>query len=124
MPVRSLSSSVLSWPDRRSVDAAARRWAESAAPAHPGTLAIGYFGSYARGDAGVGSDLDLLVVVDEAALPFFERPLEWSLAGLPVPAEALIYTVDEWRRLAEEGTRFARVLLDETVWVWGERPAV
>ena len=113
----------MSWPDRRSVDAAARRWAESAAPAHPGTLAIGYFGSYARGDAGVGSDLDLLVVVDEAALPFFERALNGHRRPA-VPAEALIYTVDEWRRLAEEGTRFARVLLDETVWVWGERPAV
>lgn len=118
-----MSSSVLSWPDRRSVDAAARRWAGSAAPAHPGTLAVGYFGSYARGDAGVGSDLDLVVVVDRAALPFFERALEWSLTELPVPAEVLIYTSDEWRRLAEEGARFARVLRDETVWVWGALPA-
>ncbi|GGM97879.1 hypothetical protein GCM10007092_09460 [Thermus composti] len=29
----------------------------------PGLVAAGYFGSYARGEAGVGSDLDLLLLV-------------------------------------------------------------
>lgn len=54
MPVRSLSSSVLRWPDRRFVERRLVAWAGEEAPRHPGLLRLGYFGSYARGDAGVG----------------------------------------------------------------------
>jgi len=36
-------------------------------------LRIGYFGSYARGDWGVGSDLDLLVIVTAAEEAFEKR---------------------------------------------------
>jgi hypothetical protein len=49
MPVRSLNSSVLKWPDRASVDRAVRAWAIDAAGQHPELLRAGYFGSYARG---------------------------------------------------------------------------
>jgi predicted nucleotidyltransferase len=49
MPVRSLNSPVLIWPDAESVDLAARRWAEHASQ-NPEVVRIGYFGSYARGD--------------------------------------------------------------------------
>ena len=50
MPVRSLSSPVLKWPDQREVDQAVRRWCERAVATRPGVLRVGYFGSYARGD--------------------------------------------------------------------------
>ena len=62
MPVRSLNSSVLKWPDRATVVAALHRWVEHAVLGRDDVLRIGYFGSYARGDAGVGSDLDLVIV--------------------------------------------------------------
>lgn len=52
MPVRSLSSSMLRWPDRETVDRAVRRWAEEVARRKPEVVRIGYFGSYARGDWG------------------------------------------------------------------------
>lgn len=58
MPVRSLNSSVLRWPDPDSVVKAVRRWAKKYGENKPEVERIGYFGSYARGDAGVGSDLD------------------------------------------------------------------
>ena len=57
MPTRSLSSPVLKWPDRQSVDRAVRRWAENVVQQRQDVVRIGYFGSYARGDWGVGSDL-------------------------------------------------------------------
>jgi len=60
MPVRSLNSSVLVWPDRATVDRAVRAWAASIGPGRHDGQRIGYFGSYARGDWGVGSDLDLI----------------------------------------------------------------
>ena len=68
MPVRSLNSSVLKWPDAKTVDAAARRWAEKIAQDKKYVLKIGYFGSYARGDWGVGSDLDLIIIVENNRL--------------------------------------------------------
>ena len=74
MPVRSSNSSVLVWPDRTIVDRAVRAWAAAAAARRGDVRRIGYFGSYARGDWGVGSDLDLVAIVDAAVEPFeFEQ---------------------------------------------------
>jgi uncharacterized protein len=96
MPVRSLNSSVLRWPDRDQVRRAAREWAIRVAAARPEVCRIGYFGSYARGDWGVGSDLDLVVLVDATAEPFELRPLDYDTSALPVPADLLVYTIREW----------------------------
>ena len=117
MPVRSLSSSVLVWPDRQRVDRAVREWARDEAARHPALVRLGYFGSYARGDWGVGSDLDLLAIVRTSDEPFERRAISWRTEILPVPAEILVYSEAEWQRLRSEGGRFARVLDAETVWV-------
>jgi predicted nucleotidyltransferase len=80
-------------------------------------LRIGYFGSYARGDWGVGSDLDLVVVVKRAELPPARRASEWDLTGLPVPADLLVYTEEEWEIVVSRG-RFGEMLQREAVWVY------
>ena len=121
MPVRSLNSSVLKWPDKKTVTAAAQQFARQQAAARPQLVMLGYFGSYARGDWGVGSDLDLVAVVRNAERPFIERPLDWDLTGLPVPAEILVYTAEEWDAVLARGDRFARVMAEEVVWL-GLRP--
>ena len=46
MPVRSLNSSVLKWPNQAQVVAALQDWVPSAIKAHPETLRLGYFSSY------------------------------------------------------------------------------
>ena len=121
MPVRSLSSSVLRWPDANEVDSAVREWARAKANEHDLLIFLGYFGSYARGDAGVGSDLDLVAIVESSPRPFERRALDWNLSPLPLPAEILVYTQEEWDRMQSEGSRFARTLAEETVWIW-KRP--
>jgi uncharacterized protein len=118
MPVRSLSSSVLVWPNRAQIDEAVRRWATKMAGEHPELRRLGYFGSYARGDWGVGSDLDLVAVVRSATERFDRRALIWNVTVLPVPAEIVIYTEAEWRDLETRAGRFARTLAAETVWVY------
>ena len=118
MPVRSLNSSVFKWPDRSEVDHAVRDWAEKAVNSREGIIKLGYFGSYARGDWGVGSDLDLVAIVDHATEPFERRSLTWDLSALPVPSELLVYTSTEWQLLQKKGGRFARTLEQETVWVY------
>jgi predicted nucleotidyltransferase len=117
MPVRSSNSSVLKWPDRASVASALESWARREAPAHPGLVGLGYFGSYARGDWGVGSDIDLIAIVETSQAPFERRALDWSLLDLPVPAQLVVYTRAEWERLRREGGRFARTIDREAVWL-------
>ncbi|MFH1114297.1 MAG: nucleotidyltransferase domain-containing protein [Pseudomonadota bacterium] len=120
MPVRSLSSSVFKWPNRKEVDDAVRTWAPKAAELHPGVLRIGYFGSYARGDWGVGSDLDVIAIVEHAEESFERRSLGWDVDDLPVPVQLIVYALKEWALLTQEGGRFARTLESETVWVHGQ----
>lgn len=63
------------------------------------------FGSRARGDATVDSDLDLLVVEREPFTPQRSRQAELSkirraLWRVPIPVDVLVYSaaeVDEWR---------------------------
>jgi len=118
LPVRSSNSLVLKWPDRKTVDRAARDWSAKQAQSQPGILHIGYFGSYARGDWGVGSDLDLIAIITETTISFERRPLNWDLNSLQVPAELVVYTLQEWEDLQNRDTKFARILRDETIWTF------
>ncbi len=121
MPLRSLNSSVLKWPDRETVDCAARKWAADQGRRFPQLIRLGYFGSYASGNWGVGSDLDLVAVVSQANEPFERRLLGWNLNDLPVPAEILVYTSAEWERLVRKEGKFAQMLAQQTVWLY-QRP--
>ena len=116
MPVRSLNSSVVKWPDASVVDRAFRDWTRRACAARSDVRRVGYFGSYARGDWGVGSDLDVIILVTAARLPFERRAVEWDLAELPVPADVLVYTEEEWNRGAG-GARLHDAVAREGVWV-------
>ena len=113
MPVRSSTSSVLKWPDAEAVCRALCRWAEEVLQKRNDVLKIGYFGSYARGDWGVGSDIDVLIVVRTCDQPLERRGKAWDLGGLPVPADTLIYTEKEWHFMAKERKALAR----DIVWV-------
>ncbi len=123
MPVRSLSSSILRWPDAAAVDQAVRRWAQTVVQGRWGVVAIGYFGSYARGDWGVGSDLDLVIIVTSCEEPFERRAVAWDMRELPVPTDVLVYTAREWQDQNRE-RRFYKTLMRETVWVHGKPPSV
>ena len=118
MPVRSSNSSVLKWPDQKAVDRSARAWSAKQVQSLPGVLRLGYFGSYARGDWGVGSDLDLIAVIMNTSDPFERRSLKWDLNGLPVPADLVVYTLQEWEYLQNKNTKFARMLREETIWIF------
>ena len=119
MPVRSLNSSILKWPDAQTVDQGVRRWAEKVVLNRPDVQRIGYFGSYARGDWGVGSDLDLIIVVERAEQPFERRGAQWDVTDLPVPADVLVYTQEEWQSL-NQNRRFLSSLTHEAIWVYGK----
>jgi hypothetical protein len=85
---------------------------------HPDTLRIGYIGSYARGDWGVGSDLDVLILVSRCEHPFAQRATAWDTTTLPVPTDVWVYTRDEWASMAAQGSRFYREAMQQAVWVY------
>ena len=61
------------------------------------------FGSYARGDADIASDLDL-ILIEESSLPFLERGrAHRPLFRLGVGVDLLVYTPEEYERLRTEG---------------------
>jgi predicted nucleotidyltransferase len=98
--------------------AAVRAWAKEQAGRHAELLRLGVFGSYARGDAGVGSDVDLVALVRTAPRALHERTLGWPTETLPVPADLLVLTEPEWQELLARPGRFGDVLRAETVWVY------
>lgn len=118
MPVRSLISPVLIWPDRKRVESALRQWLDHERTCHPELTRFGFFGSYARGNWGVGSDLDLVAIVACSDLPFASRSREWRTEKLPVPAELLVYTIGEWHQLQATDNLFSRTLAKETIWIF------
>jgi predicted nucleotidyltransferase len=79
----------------------------------PDVLRIGYFGSYARGDWGVGSDLDLIVIVDHGADSFERRGLLFDVSFSPVSVDLLVYTQAEWERMKDAENRFVRTVENE-----------
>lgn len=118
MPVRSSSSHVLSWPPRDAVAEAARAWGAALMASRSDVLRVGYFGSYARGDWGVGSDLDLVVILSECDETPLRRGLAFdTISGFPVPVDLLVYTSAEWRQLEAEKSPFVRRLSAEVAWV-------
>lgn len=122
MPVRSLTSPLLKWPDRAAVEAALHEWVAKAVAAHPDVVRIGVFGSFARGEWAFGSDLDLLVVVRDSDDPRHARLLAWDASSRPVPVDLLLYTESEWRRHGDTPSRFRDTLVGEAQWLW-PRPA-
>lgn len=81
MPPPSSSGPVLRWPSSAEVLEQAHQWAQRQAAGHPELEAVGVFGSYGRGDAGVGSDLDLLLILSHWDLPSWNPRLAATLAG-------------------------------------------
>ncbi len=96
MPVRSLSSSVRKWPDIKAVKAVLHEWVKQTVASQADVVRIGHFGSFARGDWGVGSDLDLVIVVKSSSQPFERRWANRDTTKLPVPVDVLVYTEGEW----------------------------
>lgn len=120
MPVRSLNSSVLKWPSDKEVLDALKNWVRILVSTRNDIVRIGYFGSYANEKWSVGSDLDVIIIIRTSAVPFYRRLVDFDLSQLPVPADLLVYTKEEFEKLRQSQTRFRREVLDQAVWVYPE----
>jgi predicted nucleotidyltransferase len=118
MPVKLSNSSLLKRPDLETVRQSLSDWVEDQRRKKPELLRAGYFGSYAREDWGVGSDLDVILIVRDSHTPFLQRALEWDLLGLPVPVDLVVYMRDEWEKMVEQGEHFSNIVEKEAIWLF------
>lgn len=64
------------------------------------------FGSFARDESHLWSDIDLIIVKD-SSLPFVERPREFfDLLDLGIPMDILVYTPAEFAKIQREERGF------------------
>jgi uncharacterized protein len=75
------------------------------------------FGSVARGDFNLWSDIDLLLVTDEIGGNALER-LD-ALGQRPPLVQPIVWTTAEWRSQLQRGNPIAREVLDLGVWIRG-----
>jgi len=107
---------VIRWPNRAEVHEAVRKWAEGLSKSRPELVRAGYFGSYARGEWSVGSDVDVVLVVTESTEPFYRRAASYDTMKLPVQADLLVYTSAEWESL--RARRPPSPVTKDAVWVY------
>ena len=82
---------------------------------HPEIDRVILFGSLARGDAGPGSDADLLVVVSHTDLPFLERSVRYAPAGVGIGVDVFAYTHSELQEMLADRNRFISRAVSEGV---------
>jgi len=92
-------------------------WAEEQRLANPGLQRVAVFGSYGRGTASVGSDLDLLLVDANAEGPQHQRLRHWPLELLPLSCDALVLTPSELEDLLAGPSRMGGELKRDLRWV-------
>ncbi|MGQ9710156.1 MAG: nucleotidyltransferase domain-containing protein [Anaerolineae bacterium] len=95
----------IAWLDREGAVAELAERARALLAEDRRVLAVGLFGSLARGDALPSSDADLLIVLNGHPLArWFDRIPEYAAAftGTSLPVEPFPYTLDELRRLAAQ----------------------
>jgi len=75
---------------------------------------ISIFGSVARGEAGIFSDLDILIIM-ETNKPFLKRLEEiYSILEISVDVDIICYTPEEFEQLKKKGF-FKKILQEEKV---------
>lgn len=77
---------------------------------HPEVEEIILFGSFSRGTFTPRSDVDITIIVHHADKRFIERPSVYvdCFSRLDVDSNIIVYTVEEWQRMMEEGNAFVR----------------
>ena len=81
---------------------AVRGYAREVRSAHPEVRSIRWFGSWVRGDAGVGSDVDLCIIVDRSDKSRRDRIVDFLPRVFPVGIDLFVYTSAEFDALGAE----------------------
>lgn len=100
------------------VSSKVRRLLLAIAPYNPERVYL--FGSYARGEEDLLSDIDI-VVIKETRAPFFDRLREVTSLFPPNLGhiDVLVYTPEEFEAMRREGNAFAEMVSEEGRLIYG-----
>lgn len=77
------------------------------------------FGSFAKGESVPGSDVDLLIVLDDSDKSFLNRITKYMPDKFPVSVDVFPYTETELEAMVKEGNFFLRQALKEGMYLFG-----
>ena len=113
----------IAWLDRDRAIAEVRDAAQRLVARDARVLAVGLFGSLARGQALPSSDADVLIVLREHPQPrWFDRIAEYAeaFAATSLPVEPFAYTQDELKRMLTTRAGFLQTILREVIPLSGD----
>jgi uncharacterized protein len=115
MPVRSLNSAILKWPEKQKVLSEAKVWAKSTGLNDNNILMIYCIGSICSDTWGVGSDLDIVIILKKTTVPFISRACSYETSAISVPVDLLVYTESEITKLSNGKSRFTDEIVKNAV---------
>ena len=121
MRKQSSHSVKIRFADKEAVFRGLSRYLDELKENHPEVEAVGLFGSYSTGDYSVGSDVDLLVILKDSLIPLPDRIVAFLPTRFPVGVDVFPYTVEELRRMNNEGNFWIKHILGEVKWLHGEK---
>jgi len=90
--------------------AALKRYAEKVVA--KGAKAVILIGSLARGDYTAYSDADVVVISDNVPKRFIDRITDFIDPTLPIDIDPRVYTTEEILRMAKEGKKIIKEIVD------------
>ena len=99
--------------DRTAIREALRRHIDTRCRPDPNVVAVHLFGSFARGTAAPGSDVDLLVVVERDPRPPRDRIPDHLPGAFPVGVDVIVWTRGEMEERLAQHDRLACTILAE-----------
>jgi predicted nucleotidyltransferase len=99
--------------DRAAIREALGRHIDTRYRPDPNVVAVYLFGSFARGRAVPGSDVDLLVVLEHDPRPPRDRIPDHLPGGFPVGVDVIVWTRAEMEERLARHDRLARTILAE-----------
>ena len=113
MPSGSSDSVKIIYYNRELVAQAVREALKKLTQEHPELQEAILFGSFVRGDAVPGSDVDMLLILSDSTLTFLERIPKYIPTTVPGGVDIFPYTRQELDRMLAEGNPFIHRALSE-----------
>lgn len=108
MPNRSFGSVKITYYDRGRVAEALRQALRDLVTRNPEVEEVVLFGSFIRGNAVPGSDVDLLLLLRDSSKDFLDRIPQYLPTAVPGGVDVFPYTRQELNRMVAEGNFFVQ----------------
>ena len=100
MPMPFWASVGVNWADRAAVESAVQDWVHNL-KLLPTVQRVIWYGSWIAGTPGPRSDVDICLIVSDAAPTQRDRASQFLPVGFPTGIDLVVFTAAEWGRLSD-----------------------